>query len=220
MSSRPRSRVLALGLSLVPGWGHVYWGREVLGLAVFTAFALAGFALFNGIFIYLGDGREFLVRGSAGLVLGIVGWTWFDIICRTGPRRLKAEEEERDHNLREGMIAYLRGDHEGAKALFRSCVRADPFDVEALFRMGVACSRTGDIREAAVWLRRTRRHDLEDKWRWEIAEELKKLKRAGRMRRRALAPSAPQEAAKAPATPAGGSAKVQQSEEETEKNPV
>ena len=182
MSSRPHSRAVALLLSLVPGWGHAYWGKEAVGLAVFTGFAIALSGLLNGLFIYLGDGRGALVWVSALLLLAVTAGAWFDILRRTSPEAVRTAAEERERSLRDGVVAYLRGDLPGASALFRGCVRTDPADVEALFRLGVVTSRAGDARAARLWLRRALKCDLEDKWRWEIRRELDRSKEEGTAR--------------------------------------
>jgi tetratricopeptide (TPR) repeat protein len=91
---------------------------------------------------------------------------------------VRAEEEARDTNLRRGTVAYLKGDLEEAETLFRACVKADPLDVEALFRLGVVCARSGDVLHARTCLRRTLKHDAEAKWRWEAGRELEALKKA------------------------------------------
>ena len=175
MSTRPRSRLLALLLSVIPGWGHVYWGREISGLAAFTAFAAAGFAFLNGLFIYLGEGKGALIWVSASLAIGLLVGAWVDLLRRTSPRWVKAEEEERQKNMRSGTVAYLRGDHETAGNCFASCVKADPSDVEALFRLGIVCARSGDLKRAKSSLRRVKRYDVEGKWGWEVEMELKQI---------------------------------------------
>ncbi len=178
MSASARSRPVALVLSLVPGWGHVYWGREAPGLGLFTLFAVAGFALLNGLFIYIGNARSLVVALSSVLLLASIVGSWIDILRATNPGRLKALEAERDKALREGTVAYLRGDLKAAIDLFEGCVRRDPGDVEALFRLGAVCSRSGESRAAQVWLRRARKHDLDEKWAWEVERELERLKKA------------------------------------------
>jgi hypothetical protein len=179
MSSRPRSRALALFLSVVPGWGHVYWGKEALGLALFTAFAVAASGLLNGLFIYLGDGRGALIWVSASLLAAVhLGALW-DLLGRTSAGAVRTAAELRERSLRRGMIEYLRGDLAAAEASFEACAAADPTDVEALFRLGVVTSRAGHAAAARSWLRRALKWDLEDKWRWEIGRELERLKEEG-----------------------------------------
>jgi hypothetical protein len=81
------------------------------------------------------------------------------------------------------MIEYLRGDHQAARTSFLACVRSDPLDVDALFGLGMACSRAGEPRAAVAWFRRARRYDDLDKWSWEIREALRRI-REGAPRRR------------------------------------
>lgn len=171
-----RSRPLALILSLVPGWGHIYWGREVLGMAIFTAFAVAAFALLNLFLVSLGPWKSAFVSLAACLAflafIGAVVDLWF----RTYPKRVQAEAELRGRRLREGMLAYLGGDLEKASHCFRSCLKSDPHDVEASFRLGIIYCRGGDTRQGAHWLRRAGKLDVDGKWHWELARELERLK--------------------------------------------
>ncbi|HVR72809.1 MAG TPA: tetratricopeptide repeat protein [Planctomycetota bacterium] len=176
MSAHPRSRTVALTLSLVPGWGHVYWGREAVGLGIFTIFAVAGFALLNGLFIYLGGWRSFWITVSTlALVLVGVG-SWISILRLTSPRRVAEEGRLRERNLREGMLAFLHGRLEEARASFLACLRNDPLDIEALFRLGIVCSRLGAREEARAYLKRAVRHDIDEKWHWEAGRELERLR--------------------------------------------
>lgn len=179
MDPAPRSRSLALVLSVLPGWGHVYWGREFFGLFLFTLFTICAFAIVNGLLLDLGRWKAALVWGGAAGAAGCAAWAWTDILRRTSPARLREEASLRERQLKEGMLAYVRGDHEAAKKLFFECARRDPSDVEALFRLGMAYARAGE-REAAIrWLERTRRRDFQGKWAWEIRVELARLRSGG-----------------------------------------
>jgi tetratricopeptide (TPR) repeat protein len=183
MSSRPRLRFVALLLSLVPGWGHVYWGRERLGLTIFTAAAVAGFALLNGLFIFQGAGKSELTW-TAGIIFALIFVaTWLDLLARTSLSRVRREDESRERWLEEGTLAYLRNDLEEAVARFSCCLSLDPHDVEALFRLGVVAARRGDHRQARRWFAKTLRHDLEEKWQWEIQRELQRLQVAASERK-------------------------------------
>jgi len=179
MSSLPsaRRRWLALGLSVIPGWGHGYWGRERLGLTVFTVAAVLGFAWINGLFVYRGAGRTALVWGAAvALVLVAVG-TWAELLRRTRPGRVEEEEGIRERRIREATAAYVRGEDAVAIESLRECVRLFPQDVESLFRLGVISTRVGERRAALRWLHSALRHDVEEKWRWEIEHALNRLSR-------------------------------------------
>jgi len=176
-SPSPRQRAVALLLSVVPGWGHVYWGRELLGMGIFTVAALCAFAWFNGVFVYRGAGRGALAV-SAGVLLAIVVVVQcVELAWRTRPQRVAAEEKERERWMRDGTAAYLRGNLDAALECFRHCLRTRPQDVDALFRLGVVAARAGDTRAATRWLRRTTRYDLDDRWHWEIEREFAKLRR-------------------------------------------
>ncbi len=188
MSVRARSRPVALLLSLVPGWGHVYWGRELGGLGIFTLFAVSGFSLLNGLFIYIGGGRGALIAVALTALVGAFLWSWISILRLTSPGRAQAREQKRLGSLKEGMVAYLRGDVDAARVAFLACVESDPGDVEALFRLGVICARSDDVRNARRWLRQASKHDLDDKWRWELERELEKLKGAPEALRTAARP--------------------------------
>lgn len=176
MSSPRHSRSIALALSLVPGWGHVYLGRERRGLALFTLTAVLAFLSFNLILVYAGEYRMFLARAAAiaaGLVwiAGIVEvWQW------TAPRRLRETEERKAAFLRSGMVAYLRGELDGAEEDFRACLRLDVQDPEAILRLGVVAARRGQIRQARRLLRRAGLLDLDEKWHWEISREIQSLR--------------------------------------------
>lgn len=176
MSPPHHSRLLALILSLVPGWGHVYLGRERAGLCLFTLAAISLFGMLNILLVYSGEHRLLLARSAGGgavfsLLLSVV-----DVLRRTSPSRLRRIDDEKARLLRGGMIAYLRNDLEGAEETFRACLRLDGQEVEALLRIGVVTARRGAARRARRWLRRARRMDLDEKWGWEIERELEALR--------------------------------------------
>jgi tetratricopeptide (TPR) repeat protein len=175
MPSRTRSRAVALVLSIVPGWGHVYWGRELRGLAIFTAFAVSGFGLLNGLFIYLGEMRGLIIGGAAAVLAASATFSWYDIVRRTCAARVRAEAEERERSLKAGTVAYLEGDLDGAAAHLSRALEADPADFEALFRLGIVRARAGRKREARLQLRRALKHDTDGKWNWEIQREIELL---------------------------------------------
>lgn len=172
MSSPHSSRTLALLLSLAPGWGHVYLGRERAGMALFTMAALCLFALVNLLLVYFGELRLLYLRLAGGGALFFWLTSVADVWRRTSPRRLRRLEREKEDLLRRGMIAYLRGQPDLAQEAFRASLRLDGDDVEALVRMGVVAARSGAVSLARRALRRARRVDLAGKWTWEIGKEL------------------------------------------------
>ena len=149
MSQCSRHRKVALCLSLCPGWGHVYWGREAPGLVVFTVAAIFGFVFLNALLIYQGEGRTILVWISGSLMLVTFLAVWVDLFLRTSPARLRREQEAQERFLHKGTVAYLKDDLDDALVLFRECLRIDSQDSEALFRLGVIYLRRSERQLAA-----------------------------------------------------------------------
>ena len=173
---RARSRVVALLLALIPGWGHIYWSREVLGLSIFTIFAPCFFSLLYSYLLYVGPYRDQWVQASVIFLFLIYVGSWVELFLRTRPARVRAEEEMRAEGLAGGMLLYVQGDLDGAARLFLRCLQLDPFDLEARFRLGIVLARAGATRAARRQLRRARKYDREGKWTWEIERELKRLR--------------------------------------------
>ncbi len=177
MSQRPRRRAVALLLSVVPGWGHVYWGRESVGLVLFTVVAVCGFAFLNASFIYQGPGRGVFLWTSGILLCTTFVSSGADLFLRTSRERQGRERESRERLLHQGTIAYLKNDFRDAVVLFRECLRINPQDTEALFRLGVTFTRSGERQQALRHLRKAMRFDFDEKWHWEIGREIYRLKR-------------------------------------------
>ena len=68
-------------LSLVPGWGHVYWGREALGIGIFSAAALVGFGFLNTWLVYQGSGKTTMVWVFGVVFCLVMAANWIDIFC-------------------------------------------------------------------------------------------------------------------------------------------
>ena len=175
MSEQPRRRITALLLSLVPGWGHVYWGRESAGLGIFSAAALVGFGFLNSWIVYHGAGKTTLVW-VFGVVLGLImAANWIDIFLRTNPERISEDDRRRRLCMQRGTVAYLQGDLDGALGEFRECLKIEPNCPDALFRIGVLATHQDDLDTARKSFRRAMRYDLAGKWSWEIKQEFKHL---------------------------------------------
>ncbi len=175
MSEQPRQRIPALLLSLVPGWGHVYWGRESVGIGIFSAAAVVGFAFLNSWLVYQGAGRTTLVW-VFGVVFGLVMVAnWIDIFLRTDPERMGEDDRRRRLCMQRGTAAYLQGDLAGAQGEFRECLKIEPNCPEALFRLGVLAGQQDDLETARSSFRRALRYDLAGKWSWEIKQQFERL---------------------------------------------
>jgi hypothetical protein len=177
MNSSRHSRVLAMVLSLFPGWGHVYLGRERAGLVLFTLVVASAFVMVNSLLVLSGPWRIWLSRpaAAAAILLWAVGVA--DIVRLTSPRRRRRIEEEKKELLRAGMIAYLKDDLEAAESAFRACLKLDSHEVEALVRLGMVLVHRSRPGRAKAYLRRARALDMEEKWIWEIERDLLKLKK-------------------------------------------
>ncbi len=144
---------------------------------LFTLTVLSAFLVFNFFLIFEGDYRANSIRVGGAVTLILWLFSVLDVFRRTSPRRLRRIEEEKAVLLREGMIAYLRGQLEAAEHSFRACLRLDNQEVEALVRLGIVAARLGWNHRARRTLRRARALDLEEKWRWEIERELQAVRK-------------------------------------------
>ena len=162
-------------LSLVPGWGHVYWGREALGIGIFSAAALVGFGFLNTWLVYQGPGKTTMVWVFGVVFCLVMAANWIDIFLRTDPARVGEDDRRRKLCIQRGTAAYLQGDLDVALGEFKECLKIEPNCPEALFRIGVLAARQGDIEIARTGLRRALRYDVGGKWTWEIEREFIRL---------------------------------------------
>ncbi len=161
--------------SLVPGWGHVYWGREALGIGIFSAAALVGFGFLNAWLVYQGSGKTTMVWVFGVVFCLVMVANWIDIFLRTEPARVSEDDRRRKLCLERGTASYLQGDLAGALGEFRECLKIEPNCPEALFRIGVLAVRQDDFELARTSLRRALRYDIGEKWKWEIQREFTRL---------------------------------------------
>ena len=161
--------------SLVPGWGHVYWGREALGIGIFSAAALVGFGFLNAWLVYQGSGKTTMAWVFGVIFCLVMVASWIDIFLRTEPARVSEDDRRRKLCLERGTASYLQGDLAGALGEFRECLKIEPNCPEALFRIGVLAVRQDDFELARTSLRRALRYDIGEKWKWEIQREFTRL---------------------------------------------
>ncbi len=161
--------------SLVPGWGQVYWGRESLGIGIFSAAALVGFLFLNAWLVWQGPGKTTMVWVFGVVFCLVMVANWIDIFLRTEPARISEDDRRRKLCLKRGTASYLQGDLAGALGEFRECLKIEPNCPEALFRIGVLAVRQDDFELARTSLRRALRYDIGEKWKWEIRLEFTRL---------------------------------------------
>jgi hypothetical protein len=174
------SRPLAVALSILPGWGHLYLGRELQGLLVFTFSSMTGFLLVNAWLLHLGTFRQAVTTISSLLFLTGCVYSVVDIWRLTSPRRVERMRRLCDVLLWEGMMNYVRHEDLAAEEKFLQCWRLDRLDVEPIVRAGVVAARRQAFEEARRLLGRARRLDSELKWRAEIDRELEMIRVASR----------------------------------------
>ncbi len=166
------SRPIAILLSLVPGWGHIYLGFEARGLVIFTLAALGGFGWINATWIYLGEGQSIFQGITLVLFGGLFLFSLVDIFIRTAKKRVSRSSKLCESLLWEGMMHYVMGNDLAAEEKFRETTRVDGLNVEAYFRAGIVAARRGELQQAKRFLKKARRLDHDLKWSWEIRREL------------------------------------------------
>ena len=160
---------------MIPGWGHIYLGKEGRGLVLFTLYAIAFFVFLNAISIYMGPSRQALFTVSGVVSVALLIYSVSDTVRISSPRRLERVRRLCDELLWEGMTSFLRCDYDAAEEKFLECSRLDGLDVEPVFRAGVIAARRREIRQAEILFKRARRLDVHYKWDWEIERELQRL---------------------------------------------
>ena len=198
---QPRNHV-ALLLSLVSGFGHLYLDHYLLGAALFAVFVTALNGVFLGFTLQSLEHPQWVQWTS--IVVGVVTWVgafWHCWLLSYGTDRL-AIAREKEHLLRDGLLAYLRDELEQALSLLERAVELDIDweDPDPLFHLGVVTSRMAERRarrgdsmgaridrRRAQWAFRTcLQRDPTRKWAEEIQTELKRMRRTvsvtGRLR--------------------------------------
>ncbi len=168
-----RVRWKPLLLSIVPGLGHFYYRRFAVGAGLFVTFATA----LNGLLLLSlldGDVGRPLGWFCAALALAVwgysVGWVGRHVLFDDPA----AIERARAQLLREGLIHLLRSEYTDAVRCFRRAngVGPEAVCIDALFYLGAAYRRLGEIGRARRWLRRCAAWDAEGKWRFELGREM------------------------------------------------
>lgn len=75
-------------------------------------------------------------------------------------RRRSATARQRPRLFGEGLVAFMRGDHEAAFGTFRRLVRNDPWDAASWLALGDVCAELGQAGRARRCYRRARGVDL------------------------------------------------------------
>ena len=178
---------------LIPGVGQFLSGRYGQGLGLFLLVQVFLNGMLYGL---LGFPAEAGYSSAVGrhvfwaclLCLAIV-WCYSAAGLLHEAWGRSRHQEEKDAWFREGLRHYLLGvdapdEIEAARQAFARLVRWDPEDADAHFHLAMcygALGRTGDDppkrrKQARRALRRCQRVDEDEKWAWEVRQELNRLR--------------------------------------------
>jgi hypothetical protein len=158
-------------LSVVAGMGHLWEGRDLKGLGLFALFAAGLAGVLEGFVLWAGPGKTEITVIAGLIVVGVWGYSFFDIIKLTyGPWREKIRLT-RDEHLRRGILSFLKGEHQIAEQELLANLRLEPGDPESLFRLAVLSRMRGELGRARRYLRAVKRTDVDEKWVWERGAE-------------------------------------------------
>jgi hypothetical protein len=172
---------LALAISIViPGVGQFLSGRYGRGVGLFLLFQIFLGGMLYGL---LGFPAE---AGYSAATGGHVFWAFLlclVIVWGYNASRLAAEAwgrsrrpEEKEAWFKEGLRHYLRDEMPEALKAFARLTRWDRRDADAYFHLAMCYRALGRRKPARRALRRCRAVDEEEKWAWEVAQELDRLK--------------------------------------------
>lgn len=170
-----RRLLIAVILTVVPGWGHIWLHRTTRGLLLFILFFLAlNYAIvFGGVLDRIPD---FAVNASLAFAAAIVVFAVVDVVRITiwlDSRAVRA----RRHALLESAVAhYLRREYAQAEAALRRMLRIDPHDGTALMYLGMVLRATGRRGKAESTFKKVIRDDRSGRWRSDARREIARLR--------------------------------------------
>lgn len=143
-------------LGQAAAWFYLRTGRFLIGAVATAALwiaadwaAVARFAFENDTHYHA---ALFTMQGTAfGITLLLAYQQW--------RRRWSPASRQRHERFAAGMAAYLRHDHDAARAAFRRLVATDPWDAAAWLALGNAYRRSGDVGATRRCYRRGQRVD-------------------------------------------------------------
>ena len=163
-------RFLLIFSSVIPGLPLLLHGRYGYGLLLFL-FGSASWILHLASHLRIGDDRELFLGGSivGGILcsLATVMWT----IHWTSEDRIEKTRREVESALDEAQRSYLRGRLEEARVSLDRGLKMDGRDIDLLFLDWQIARRLGDEQRARKSRRLLRKHDLDEKWLWEVQRE-------------------------------------------------
>ena len=163
-------RVLLVLSSVIPGFPLLLHGRYAYGLLLFL-FGSASWILHLASHLRVGDDRGLFLGLSllSGLVCSAltIGWS----IHWTSEERIEKTRREVESALDEAQRSYLRGRLEDARVSLDKGLKMDSRDIDLLFLDWQIARKLGDESRARRSRRLLRKHDLDEKWLWEVQRE-------------------------------------------------
>ena len=156
--------VIPIGLSLVPGWGHIWVKRPMRGLILFALF----FAALNYGLLAENDPTDKKPLIDPTLAYGIaVGGFVFSIVDTTRVTlwlRSKTVQGRRSALFRKMVTHYLRNEYGQADEAVSKMLRIDPDDAGLIFWKGMLQRDVGQRRRAMKSFKRSLATDVDDYW--------------------------------------------------------
>ncbi len=164
-------KIVPILLTLIPGMGHLWEGKDLKGLVLFSSFAVGAAGILEGMVLWAGEWGGVIALCSFGWTCLVFGYALIDIFRFTyGPWRQKIELKRKKH-LHAGILSFLKSDYEIAEQEFQENLRLMAGDPESLFRLAVISRRRGEIGRARRYLKIAGKNDLCGKWSWECSRE-------------------------------------------------
>jgi tetratricopeptide (TPR) repeat protein len=162
-----------LVLSVVPGFGHMYFRRYMAGVVLFAAFAVG----LNGLMLLVlvrGDASGPLAWLAAGVAIGAWCLSVLWVLRRAVLQDVTALREQRHELCRRGLVHYLRGEYTDALEAFGEANRVGPEAAAADVLMMLAATqrRLGNVTAARRLLRRSAAWDADGTWTYERRHEV------------------------------------------------
>ena len=170
-----RRSLKALAAGVVPGLGHCYAGRPLIGLLYFAAATTSLNAAVLGYALWFGPGASVLFW-SGLLVYVITFFTALSGVMRTTVLRNPQERAlHRENRFKDALVKFLHRDFAGARAAFRELVSWDYRDFDAWFYQGLSSRyESAALRESAKANERAGRPLLAVRCRYQAARAFKR----------------------------------------------
>jgi tetratricopeptide (TPR) repeat protein len=169
---------LAVLANLVfPGIGLVLVGRRLAGLLFAVTFCVAVDGILLSPLLIGGKPAAGFVQASALLAATVWLWSLVRLALRLRYLRSPAFLEHKEQAFKEGIELYLKDRLPEARDAFTRVLALDSTDADAQLYLGIIYRNLNQRARAKATLKRCARYDYQRKWRWEVEEQLKQIKK-------------------------------------------